>query len=231
MKRYFSLSAIFFLIIFCMSCRKKELSSLVDQNEIYMYLRLSYNELYNRSYANARFYLNDIGGDRLILSQNSRVFYNNVELEAPNRKGTNYAVAIDGYQSGGTFDWNDVEGEHYLNTAEIPASIRVDNEYADAWATTWGYDVYWYGDSLGVDEEVVLTLEVNGDTSFTIEVVENRAGENHVHIPAWRMDDLYGFDATMRISRIRYLPIEESPAAGGEIVTSYESEGSWLFSW
>ena len=51
-------------------CRKKELSSVIDQDSIYMDFYLSYNERFNKTYPNAYFFVDDLRGKRVELSQN-----------------------------------------------------------------------------------------------------------------------------------------------------------------
>jgi len=216
------------LILF--SCRKKELSSLVDQNAIYMNLQLDYNEFQDRTLATARFYLDGANGKRLELSQNSRIFYADQELETATRRGTRYTAQLNGYWGGFNYDWNDTKKKTYQNQVDIPALI-----YARSQSTThfgfFSYDFYFEGDSIGLNEEIVLELEVDQDTSFTITVTETKEGRHFVRIPAWDMDDLAGYTARVTITRRKFSPIQEAPGAGGEIQSSYTQEGTWFSVW
>jgi hypothetical protein len=220
------------LMLALVSCRKKELSSYVDQNQIFQDLWLSYDDASNSTYASARFYLGSLSGSRLELSQNSRVFYNGIELKKNSKRGTLYSVSFNGYTSGFNFDWNDTEGQQFLNQAEIPAPIYSYNQTMNSWsAPTWGYDLYFDGDSIGLDEEVKLTIEVNQDTSFTIDIYESRQGRTFVHIPAWDVQRIINFAPRFYLTRIRYRNLNESTAVGGRLGTAFVSGGSWLYVW
>jgi hypothetical protein len=231
MKNSIQISLLALILLIC-SCRKKELSSYVDQHQIFQDLWLSYDDASNSTYASARFFLGSLSGSRLELSQNSRVFYNGIELKKNSKRGTLYATAFNGYSSGFNFDWNDTEGRHFVNQAEIPAPIYGYNQTMNSWsAPTWGYDLYFDGDSIGVDEEVKLTIEVNQDTSFTIEIFESRQGRTFVHIPAWDVQRIIDFAPRFYLTRIRYRNLPETTAVGGRMGTAFVSGGSWLYVW
>jgi hypothetical protein len=221
-----------FLGLFSMlSCRKKELSSTVDQTKIYQLLSLTYNYDTDNTYALARFYLNNINGSRLEMSQNSRVFYGSTQLASPVNRGTNYSHVFSGYVSGLNFDWNDTEGRHFINKADIPSPIYAFTQYTNSWSPTFGYDLEFNGDSIGVNEEVYLKLEVNQDTSFTIDITETTRGRTFVHIPSWEIEKLRTFSPSFYLIRRKFKNLDQATSAGGRLETEFISNVGILYVW
>lgn len=231
MKKILLLSLLAILLINLGACRKKELSSLVDQNQIYQDLSLAYYDGSNITTATARFYEGSLSGSRLELSQDSRTFYNGVELKRTTKRGTNYAVTLNGFVGGANFDWNDSDDRHFVNKADIPASISSYSQTINGWGATFGYDVYFDGDSIGVDEQVILRIDVNQDTTFNIEVTESTQGRRYVHLSSWDVQRLSGFTPSFYLTRRRLYDLSESTTVGGQLWTSYVSTSNWLYIW
>lgn len=230
MKQFHKISILLFFILSFFGCRKKELSSIVDQDRIYMDYYLSYNDFSNKTYATAHFFLDNDKGKRVELSQNSRVYYGGIELVAPNKRSTTYAANLFGYVDSSEFVWNDVDDRYFYNTAGIPSYIYANNKYFGYWFNPWwGYDFYWEGDSVGQGETVTVSLRVDQDTTFTVSATQNTTGRNYVHFTSWDTELLMGRMAYVTVSRRRIQPIREGTAAGGMLTTSYRSEGSWLY--
>jgi hypothetical protein len=213
------------------ACRKKELSSTVDQNKIYQLLSLTYDYQTNRTSALARFYLNDINGSRLEMSQNSKVFYGSTQLISTVNRGTNYSHVFNGYVSGLNFDWNDTENRHFINRADLPAPIYAVTQSTNSWSSSFGYDLEFDGDSIGVNEEVYLKLEVNQDTSFSIDVTETTRGRTFVHIPSWEIEKLRTYSPSFYLIRRRYKNLTQQTSAGGRLDTEYISNSGILYVW
>lgn len=221
----------FFCLLAMVACRKKELSSTVDQTKIYQLLSLTYNYDSDYTSALARFYLNDINGSRLEMSQNSRVFYGSTQLVSPVNRGTNYSHVFSGYVSGLNFDWNDTEGRHFINKADIPAPIYAFTQYTNSWSPTFGYDLEFNGDSIGVNEEVYLKIEVNQDTTFSIDITETSRGRTYVHIPSWEIEKLRSYSPSFYLIRRKIKNLDQSTTAGGRLETSYMSNFGTLYVW
>lgn len=211
-------------------CRKKELSSVIDQDSIYMDFYLSYNERFNKTYPNAYFFVDDLRGKRVELSQNSRIFYAGLELEPLTRKSVQYTGTLTGYVDSSQFVWNDTEGRVFSNTVGIPNPIYAYTQSFGYWFSPfWGYDFYWEGDSVGIHETVEVILEVDQDTSFTLRESTSVAGRRFVHFGRWDTELLMGRTAYVTVIRRRVHAMQEATGAGGQITSSYVSEGSWLY--
>ncbi len=184
----------FALLLSMIACRKKELSSLVNQDRIFLDYTLTYNEYLNRTYAAAQFYMDNIKGRRVELSQNSRIFYAGQELVRPNKNSTNYNVSIIGIIDSSDFVWNDTEQSFYYHQAALPPYIGANTQYLGWQGSNWGYNFYWQGDTLAAGESVILELRVedpNGD-NFTIEASQRTRGRDYVHIPSWDLERMQG---------------------------------------
>jgi hypothetical protein len=211
-------------------CRKKELSSVIDQDRIYMDFYLSYNEKFNRTYPSAYFFVDDLRGKRVELSQNSRIFYGGAELNPATKKSVHYTGNLVGYVDSSQFVWNDTEGRTFSNTVGIPNQIYANTQSFGYWFSPfWGYDFYWEGDSVGVNETVEVQLRVDQDTTFTLRESTSTNGRRHVHFTRWDTELLMGRVAYVTVTRRRTKLIDEGTAAGGQITTNYVSEGSWLY--
>ena len=220
---------ILFFSISLVGCQKK--SDKVELDRIYADLSINYSEVTDASSAYARFYLDDEEGKRLNLDSESAVFYENIKL-TPTFNGSNiYRTYLTGYIDSSEIVWNDGRGDVFSNSAVIPAPIyALDQSFGTHFNPYQGYDFYWEGDSVGLDEIVTVSWRVDDpDTSFTLTATQLEAGLKFAHFSRHAAEMMTWRRAYVTIHRQRRRPLTEGTPAGGVIRATYTSGGSALF--
>ena len=223
---------IFFLINSTFfSCQKKDRSNIYDQDRIYIDLSITYNEITDESSCYAQFYLDDKEGIKLSLGSESSVFYENINMTPAFKGSDTYRAYLTGYMDSSEAVWTNTEGQRFHNTGVMPAPIHaLDQSFGTHFNPYQGYDFYWEGDSVGLNEEVLIRLSVNDpDTSFTLTARQAVPGQKFAHFSRQAVEMMEWRRAYVTILRKKSSPLIEGTAAGGVIATSYMSGGAALF--
>ena len=100
------------------SACKKEVSKLVDQDKIWTFYELFYDQNTDKTYATATFRFSTEIGTQLELSDPSTVTVDGSEMSW-NSDLAYYTFEFNGFKTAATFNWVDTDGNSYENDIEI----------------------------------------------------------------------------------------------------------------
>ncbi|MFT5020284.1 MAG: hypothetical protein ACI9CU_001680 [Polaribacter sp.] len=109
---------ILLVVVAAFSACKKEVSKLVDQDKIWTYYELFYDQNTDKTYATATFRFSTEIGTKLELSDPSTVMVDGAEMNW-NSDEAHYESEFSGLKASATFNWVDTDGKAFENDIEI----------------------------------------------------------------------------------------------------------------
>ncbi|WNJ16911.1 hypothetical protein [Pontibacter sp. G13] len=208
------------------SCEDRQTSDLVLQDRIFTQYELSFDPGLDQTTAVAKFSIGSASGDGLELGGNSEITFNGSLLTLGTDPITSepiYETTFDGLISGGTFLFQDTEGNQYSNTVSMksvdfiqtPSNINRSEDLT----------IEWTGGELGASEEMTVDFLLAGSSvSNNPTFVTDEIGATSITISS---SDLLSLDPdtyTMSLDRWARPTPTETPAAGGAILLHYQAE-------
>ena len=209
-----------FSVVFS-SC-ERESSEDVNQDRIYVYYELLYNQQQDITYARATFYFGGITGTKLELTAPSEVKADGQYLTWKPLLAY-YETSFAGLRDTASFSWTDTDGDVFVNGVsihEIDLPQTLDTIHAGG-----SYELFWVGDTLRVNETV--GAYINGPLSQDgAPVYQVNIGTLSVIVPA--NITLYYTPGSNDVSlRRNYHPaIQEATTVGAEIHGVYQTNTS-----
>lgn len=208
-----------FVLIGLSSCNREN-SEDVNQDKIWTHYELFYNDNEGKSYARATFRFSNASGTRLELSDGAEVRFND-DLIPWNNGIAYYEMELAGFQTDGTFEYTDLEGNTYTNSISVP-TINFPAGL-DSVPRTEAYELVWEGDELSLGE--VASVFVDGDFEGDAHLfVESSVGASSIVMAADDLGELPEGPANWYMERSYTPGIQQSTSASGVIVARYRCE-------
>jgi hypothetical protein len=214
LKRAFIILAAVVLLGAC----EKEVSNKVDQDRIFTHYELSYDENTDVTTARATFRFSSLLGTRLMLSEPSMVSVDGMEMEWSDENGY-YEKSFSGLVPSAEFRWTDLDGNIFVNTAEIrdvefPATLPVLSHDDSV-----NYFM-WAGLALDSSESVLLTIDGVGQSDTRIFSV-NTVGATTITLDSLKLSQVDSGMVTLILTK-QYSPaLNEATSKGGLLVGTY----------
>ena len=198
---------------------KKEVTVNVNQDKIFTHYELRYDENSNTTTATATFRFSNENGTRLKLSEPSPVTVVSQTMEWSEENG-NYSKQYSGLTPTVMFDWVDLDGNTFSNSAEIrdidyPA-VTPDYSFADPIS-----HFQWEGAPLDSFESVFLTLDGTGSTDTRVFSVDS-FGATTITIDSLRLSEIDSGEVVMALRKLYSTDLVEATSKGGLIEGSYQ---------
>ena len=187
-----------------------ESSDDVAQDRIYTYYRFSYDAATNTTTAQARFTFGNLTGTRLTLGSNSNITCNGQPLTQTTEliNQTLYEATFSGQVNSGEFTWTDNDGNVFVNTIDIPASIDYPAGLTQIDRSA-SFDLTWQGDAVAVSEDV--RCIINNIHIFTQAISTSTT----VTLPTSRLQNIGAGTANFELNRVRNIQLAQKTDAGG----------------
>ncbi len=218
------LATVVALVVLSNSCREAEASVDVNQDRIFTYYELYYNQNTDKTTAIARFTFGDALGTPLELSTGATVTANGQSLAF--KAWNNYELELAGNVDSVTFEYTDMDGNTFRNTlnqVEIAYPANLDTIPRNA-----AYDLIWQGPALQADEKVIVT--VNGINEGDARIFEqNSAGATNIILDKNKLEQMGQGTGTIWMDRVYSPAIQESPSAGGTTKSKYRPSNATVY--
>ena len=211
-----TLTLLAFLGMSLASCMRED-SENVNQDRIWARYELFYDADEDITYARATFRFGHSAGTKLELTEPSEVRFNGDPI--PFREGlAYYEEDYAGFVSSGTFEFEDLNGNTYVNDAEI-RSIEFPSTFGPIDQNA-SFEIEWEGDALGTDEIVSVWLNgINeGNAQF---FTENSDGATNILLGMNQLQQLPAGTTTAIIERSYTPDIQQGTDVGGVIHGRY----------
>lgn len=210
--------------LFSTSCREAQSSEDVNQDKIFTYYELYYNQNTDKTTAVARFTFGDALGTPLELSGSASVLANGQSLAF--KAWNNYEVEFAGNVDSLTFEYTDLDGNTFTNTLmQVTIDYPVD---LDTIPRNAAFDLIWQGDALGADEKVLVTVNgVNEGDARTFE--QNGVGASSIILEKNKLEQMGEGNGTVWMDRVYTPAIQESPSVGGTTKSKYRPSNASVY--
>ena len=214
-KAYLNIGILGLMVLLFASCKRED-SSLVDQNRIYMDLSYTYYGGSNTASASAEFRVNDANGRKIELSYPSLVKFNDQVMSWQKLTG-NYRTANFISSNGGTFEFQDHDGNQYYNKAyavklaELPIGLDRISKNADLY-------IPWQGESVQPGDELKITIKAGVTETFRT----TQTGSTFIRIEHRHLEDLIPGEGTIEIQRVNTIGVSQGTDSGGIITLTYK---------
>jgi hypothetical protein len=208
-----------FLILAATAC-KKEVTDKIDQDKIYTIFDLSYDENTDLTTATAEFRFNNLNGTRLELSDPSTVTVNGDAMEWSEETG-NYMKQYSGFTPSAEFNWVDLDGNSFTNTANIVDIAYPSTLPTYTYADSINYFM-WQGAPLDSFESVVLEFDGPGETDRTVFPAVDTIGATTITIDSTRLSRLDSGLVTTILVKTYKPELEEGTSKGGQLTGKYQ---------
>ncbi|MCB9190341.1 MAG: hypothetical protein H6603_06340 [Flavobacteriales bacterium] len=210
-------TTLFILFVVGLASCKKEVTVNVDQDKIFTHYQLSYDENSNTTTAKATFRFNNQDGTRLQLSEPSTVTADSQTMEWSEENG-NYTKEFSGLVPTVLFQWVDLDGNSFSNTAEIrdidyPVTLP-DYSYADS----VNY-FQWEGAALDSFESASITFY--GTNQARVFAVDSIAATT-ITIDSVRLSQVDSGEVLLVLKKLYSPDLVEGTSKGGLIQGSYQ---------
>ena len=214
--------ALIILFVFAgLTACKKEVTDKVDQDKIFTHYQLVYNENTDVTTALATFRFSNLNGTRLMLSEPSSITVESDEMQWSEENG-NYQKEFTGLKPTALFNWVDLDGNSFSNTATIrdidfPTNLVDTLQHEDSityfmWAGATPLDSF---------ETTILEIDGEGETDrrvFSIDTV----GATTITIDSITLSQIDSGVVNLILKKLYSPELVEGTSKGGLIVGSYQ---------
>ncbi|TNF29746.1 MAG: hypothetical protein EP314_02320 [Bacteroidetes bacterium] len=211
------------LVILTISACKKEVSKNIDQDKIWTSFELQFDENLNRTLAKAEFRFSSENGTLLELSEPSNVRFDGSEMEWLADKAY-YQLEFSGLVPSGEFEWTDLDGNLFRNTAEIrdvDYPTNIDPLHYNAAVNLF----MWEGLPLDSFESVILEIDGTGNTDtkrFSVDSVGSTTITiDSLSLSLVQTDSVSGNLVNLKLMKKYSPPLQQGTGQGGERVGFY----------
>ncbi len=202
-------------IIACagLSACNKEVSNKIDQDKIWTYYLLHYDQNTDITYASATFRFSSQNGTRLMLSDPSNVLVDGSEMEFNDQLGL-YEFEFSGKKDSAEFIWTDLDGlvfknKAFLREVSFPAILADTLFQADSVSY-----FMWEGAALDSFESIQLTIDGTSDTDARIFKADT-LGATFITIDSLTLRQVTAGQASLILEKSYSPPLSEQTARGG----------------
>ena len=217
------------LITTLIACKKEQPSSTgeVDQDSIYAYYEVAYDEDTDMTTVFARFHSDPVRGlGSLDLDENASVSFNGDILPYTGRSFNPYQKEYEG-QVSGTFVYEDIEGNVFEN--EVPVcNAMTFSEEIETLSRTQEHTFQWEGIPFEEAEELSLSYPTQ-EGNATTPVEGERTANNELTLYPGRLSKMAIGPAEFIIERQRIIEDIEGTTAGGKITVIYRTTPKKVF--
>ena len=208
------------LVAVIFSACKKEVSKLIDQDEIWTYYELFYNQNTDKTYATATFRFSTEIGTQLELSEPSSVTVDGSEMSW-NSDLAYYTFEFTGFKTAATFNWVDTDGKAFENDIEI-RDIDYPAVLDDTLLHSDSVNYFsWAGMTpLDSNETVRLTLEGPGETDNRIFAVDT-LGATTITIDSLKLLQVDSGMVNLWLDKLYSPDLQEETSQGGLLIGKY----------
>lgn len=197
------------------SC-KKEVSKNVDQDKIYTYYELFYNQNEDVTTAKAVFTFSNATGTKLMLSDPSTVMVDGTEMEWDSDNAY-YSVDFSGFKPMAEFVWVDTDGNTFTNEVniqdiEFPTTVA-DLHYGDS-------IVYFMWEGVALDSFESVMLTVASETKRRVFSIDT-LGATSIGIDSVTLAPVDSGQVMLELVKSYAPPLTEETSRGGEGVGKY----------
>ncbi len=205
------------LSLLLFSCEVED-SEDVNQDRIYASYELFYNENTDKTLASARFRFGGPTGTILELSSPAEVTFNGDILDY-NQILLAHTREYAGRLQGGTFEYTDVDGEFFSNTAPSYSDIAFPAGL-DSISQSSSYALVWDGTALGADERVGVFA---GSWTFGDDALfyTDTDGATEIVMGKAQLENLPLGPSTLYMDRSTQVPVSQGTEVGGVVTSKY----------
>lgn len=207
------------LFLGALTACKKEVTDNVDQDKIFTQYVLSYDENTNETSASATFRFSNLNGTRLMLSDPSTVTADGVEMEWSNEDG-NYQTNYTGLVPSVTFNWVDLDGNSYTNTAEI-RDIDFESEIDTLYHTDSVTFFTWAGSAPLDSSETARLIIYQEDEEVARAFSVDTLGATQIQIDSVMLSQIDSGMVRLVLEKIYSPEMQEANSKGGLLVGKY----------
>jgi hypothetical protein len=222
--KIFSLALLLSSLVMFTACNRED-SDKVDQDTIWAYYEVFFNNNDGQSYARATFRFSNAVGTKLELSDGAEVRFDGTLI--PWKDGlAYYELNLAGNVENGSFEYTDLDGNVYTNSVSIPwINYPAD---LDTIPKSAAFEMFWEGEVLGDNDSVVIWI--NGDNEGDAQLfAESDQGASSIILGANQLDDLPVGYADVVMDRTLSPTLEQATGAGGLITGKYRPENIEVF--
>lgn len=215
------IGALLTILTFIISGCTKEISKNVDQDKIWTYYELHYNEGENVTYATATFRFSNENGTKLLLTEPSSVTVDNTDMEW-DEDNAYYIKEFSGLKASASFNWVDLDGNSFTNDIEIrdiAFQDPVSNLHFEDSITSF----MWAGLALDSSESVSLVIDGVGATDTRVFTVDS-VGATTITFDSLALSQIDSGMVKMVLNK-RYSPeLAEQTTRGGLLVGRFQTD-------
>jgi hypothetical protein len=209
-----------------MSC-KKEISKLVDQDKIWTYYELFYDENTDKTYASATFRFSSENGTRLMLSDPSTITVDGTEMTWSDDLGY-YQNEFPGLKPTAEFHWVDLDGKSFRNIIEV-RNIAYPTMLTDTLLHSDSVSYFmWEGAPLEAFESVKLTLDGEGNSDARIWSVDSVAATT-ITIDSLRLLQVDSGMVLLHLDKLYSPDLQEETSRGGLLIGKYRATDKTIY--
>ena len=209
------------LAMLSQACQKAEDYSDVNQDKIHQNIELQYNSAEDKTYATVQFRFGNAIGTPLELAGTAKVTVDgNTMAWNDNFNLNRYEWSATGKLSSATFEYTDIDGNVFTNTATIN-----DIEFPTTFTTiskAQSYDLIWVGSSLNTDDEVWVYLNEDNEANGAL-FKQTNDNATSITIDKAGMAKIDPSTITVWIDRNNKPAITQATSAGGIINGQYRA--------
>jgi hypothetical protein len=212
------------ITLFSTSCREAQSSEDVNQDKIFTYYELYYNQNTDKTTAIARFTFGDALGTPLELASGATILANGQTLTF--KAWNNYEVDFAGNVDSLTFEYTDLDGNTFVNTLnQVEIAYPADLDTIDRNAA---FDLIWQGTALQADEKVLVTVNgVNEGDARTFE--QDNVGATSIILDKNKLEQMGQGQGTIWMDRVYSPAIQQSPSVGGTTKSKYRPNNASVY--
>ena len=192
----------------------------MDQDKIFTHYQLMYDQNTDVTTALATFRFSNLNGTRLMLSDPSTVTVDGNEMQWSSEEG-NYQKEFSGFKPSAVFNWIDLDGNSFTNTANI-VDIDFPSDLADTLqhSDSISYFMWDGGAPLDSFETVFLTIDGEGDSDARVFSVDT-IGATTITIDSVKLSQIDSGVVTLILQKQFSPQLTESNSAGGLLIGTY----------
>lgn len=203
------------------SCQKTENADDVNQDRIYQYLELFYDEAKGKTFAYAQFRFGNAIGIPLELTSASGVTVDGNMMRWNDDFNVNrYEWEWTGKVSTATFSYTDGDGKTFANSLtinDIGFPITLDTISKDT-----SYNLVWTGAALSADENVWISLNEGGEANSAI-FQQNNLGATSITLDEAGLSKIAPSPVTIWMDRVNKPAINQATSTGGILIGRYRA--------
>ncbi len=211
-------------LLFIIACAgfsacKKEVSSKIDQDKIWTYYLLHYDQNTDLTHASATFRFSSQNGTRLMLSDTSNVLVDGSEMVFNEQLGL-YEFEFSGKKDSAEFIWTDLDGLVFRNKAFL-RDVSYPAVLADTLFQSDSVSYFvWEGAALDSFESIQLTIDGSSNTDARIFKADT-VGATMITIDSLTLKLITVGSAGLILEKSYSPPLTEQTARGGWRIGKY----------